>query len=436
MNGEPRAERWQFLEWVVAVTIAGYVVIGRNFAHIGVKPFYIGEIVFGLFLVARGTRTFGPFVRALLRPTLWSPLAWLIYASVLFGMFETFRGLSVGHHQLITVQNMAFHIYPLFVFVGYCVGAAHPDYLHRIISPLGWLNGIYGVLYLFVFAPLGLTPKLNLYEHGMFTPPVWTGVLMTALLCYEPKMNPWWRGFGPLVLNGFVLIGMQTRSEWLSLIVCLPVWGLLAGRTSHVVRFSAAVTLLLLVGWISDIRIPSPESRGGEISTREVVARAVAAASPKLAAQISRDADFYTGTISWRTGWWKELWTMVHASPERAAIGPGYGFPIWDFHPEGLDDFPLRTPHNAIIYALAYTGWIGVLFFVALQLMLAVYLWDAWRASGQPFGLCMWIMCLVRSSFDVFFESPQYAIVYYILIGLVLAEAPSHATHASQEATA
>jgi O-antigen ligase len=110
---------------------------------------------------------------------------------------------------------------------------------------------------------------------------------------------------------------------------------------------------------------------------------------------------------------------VVNRTPESALFGLGYGYPIWDLHPQGLD-FKLRTPHNAFVFALAHTGWIGVTLFAAIQLALGRLLWRAYRVSGQPFGLCVWIMLLVKGMFENFFETPFNAIPFYLITGLAL----------------
>jgi hypothetical protein len=44
----------------------------------------------------------------------------------------------------------------------------------------------------------------------------------------------------------------------------------------------------------------------------------------------------------------------------------------------------------------------------------------AWRATGQCFGLCLWVMGCARSMGDNYFESPHMAIVFFALAGLTL----------------
>ena len=73
------------------------------------------------------------------------------------------------------------------------------------------------------------------------------------------------------------------------------------------------------------------------------------------------------------------------------------------------------------MYALGYTGWLGVMLFLTLHLTLGGLLWHCYRVTGQAFGFCFWVLVMIRSNFDIFFESPYFAIPYYIVIGICLA---------------
>jgi O-antigen ligase len=82
----------------------------------------------------------------------------------------------------------------------------------------------------------------------------------------------------------------------------------------------------------------------------------------------------------------------------------------------------LRTPHNVFYFALGYTGWIGVALFFGFQAALAVTLWRAWRASGQPFGIVLWMMAIIGGLVGNAFETPFGAIPFYLLTGMAAAE--------------
>jgi O-antigen ligase len=194
----------------------------------------------------------------------------------------------------------------------------------------------------------------------------------------------------------------------------------------------------MLVAWVTDFSVPAPTTRGGEISTRALVGRVVAVVDVDAARQLTDEAEAYAGTVSWRSAWWSELWNMVHSQPTWALVGRGYGYPIWDLHPEDLHDVPLHTPHNIFVYILAYTGWVGIAIFLALQGSVGLVQWRVFRLTGQPFGLCHWTLILVWSSFDSSLETPFVAIPSYLIAGLasapILSSAEAGASIDSQSA--
>lgn len=429
-----RAARWTFSELWLAFVLIGYMTMGRSFAHLGVWPVFVGEATLAGFFLFRRRDVLGPFIASILtaRPT--SLFAWGCLLSIAYGSLETARGLVAGYSPSVALQNLAFHVYPLCLWIGLAVGERRSDFLPRLVPVVAWANGLYGVVYLAVLAPLGLTDNLDMHRTALFGQPNWTGVLILAMVAFRPRLGSL---AIPLLLNGVVLLSMQSRTEWITVAVGLPLWGVLSGRLEKVVYVAAAVAALLAVGWIGDVELPSPASRhGGKLSVRSLAAQTVGMFDDR-AESWSRSIEARAGTWEWRTSWWREIWKMTHDRPLRVLFGPGYGYPIWELHPYGTDDFPLRTPHNVIVYALGYTGWVGVILFVLLQAGVLAAAGTAWRATGQCFGVCLWVMGVVRSMGDNFFESPHFAVVFFSLAGLALA-APSlrHKRFVPREASA
>src|SRR5262249_11358207 len=145
----------------------------------------------------------------------------------------------------------------------------------------------------------------------------------------------------------------------------------------------------------------------------------VAPINPDLAAKYTEDYQDALDSTLWRTIWWAQIWSTVHESTPRALLGFGYGYPIGDLVPYLEGQF-IRTPHNFLLYALGYTGWIGLAIFISFQLTLARYLWTIWKQHSQPFGILFWITSLVCACFTAFFETPYSAIPFYLIVGCVL----------------
>jgi hypothetical protein len=181
------------------------------------------------------------------------------------------------------------------------------------------------------------------------------------------------------------------------------------------------VIALLAAGWMADIKLPSTAERGGAISSREIVARGVAAVSPETAADYTnnRNAAFYAGTITWRTKWWHAIWDSVHEDIPDTLFGHGYGYPLKNLvsYLKGMD---IRTPHSVFYYALGYTGWVGVGLFFGFQGVLAWLLWRAYKFTRQPIGLVFWTLSVSSAFFGNFFETPSGAISFYLFVGIMI----------------
>lgn len=400
-----------------ALLFLGYTMTTRSFAHIGVGPIFIGEVALAGYLISRPSRVTGPLVTSLNRPTWLSGPAWLLYASLTFGIVQCLRGVFGGYGLIIPLQNVVFHVYPLYLLPGLWIGTRHRDMMPKLVRWLAWGNGIYGVAYLLFLSRLNPEKTAESFGASLFGEPAGAAIALLGLLCYERKLTRSWL---PLLLNAVVLLGLQVRAEWVGFAVCLALWAYLTGKLDQLFKLAFVLLGLLAIAWVSDARIPS-SSRAREISARHIVGRGLAAIDPETATRLSADVDSYAGTVDWRTGWWREMWRETHRTNVTTLFGPGYGFPIWDLHPEELPE-PVRTPHNAFMYALAYTGWSGVVLFYAFQFSLAVMLWRVYRRTGQPFGLCFWALIVVWAHFDNVFETPYGAIPFYLVVGICASE--------------
>jgi hypothetical protein len=417
---EPVAARaaWTWLDGLLVLLLVGNLCLGRSFAHFGVAPLFVGEVSLGLFLLARWRSLLAVWVASLMRPERLTTVVWLLTLGGTYGLVQCWRGFDAGYDRTVALQDLLLHGYPLFLFLGLSVGVRHRDLLVKLVLPVAWIHGLYGVLYMAVLHPARNPEPLALGETSLVGDPVGSAVLLLGLLSLEPRRGRVW---APFLLNLAVLVSLQVRAEMLGLAVALVLWGLVTGRLLALGGVVLAGASVLFAAAAADVRINSPGTRGGEISARTLVGKLLAPIAPEMAKEFKRDADIDAETVSWRTGWWRELWRMVHQSPEWTLFGPGYGYPIWDLHPEGIPDIKLRTPHNVFMFALSYTGWVGVVLFIALQIALGRLLWQVYRVTGQPFGLCLWVMLVLKASFENFFEAPFNAIPFYLLVGLALA---------------
>ena len=421
MSNPDHSERWNPYRLIASVLIFGYLCNSRSFAHLGAAPIYIGELGLFAFVATAPNQLFRLGVGSLLRRTAFTGLAWCVGLFIVYGLLELLRGIGAGFDKGVALQNIVFNVYTLFLLPGILIGLHFPDFLERLIGPLAWIHGIIGFLFVTLFTRLGWVDTFADSQEvvRLFSTPYGSAISMIGLICFRKDLR---RYAIPFLLNAFVMLGVQLRAEWLGFAVVIPIASVLSGQTRQFLRVCLLLGLLLLVGLITNFHIASPGRRGGEISSRALVGRAVAAVSPELAAQINPQSAEFSKTISWRKEWWKSLIAHTNKTFSGAMLGPGYGFPIWEYNPlENFGKIKNRTPHNVLVYALSYTGWIGVALFVAVQLALFRCLWASFRTSGQAFGLCLWGYGLVYAMFSNYMEAPFGAIPFYLMLGISLA---------------
>jgi hypothetical protein len=163
------------------------------------------------------------------------------------------------------------------------------------------------------------------------------------------------------------------------------------------------------------------------------VARAIAPFSKNLAEQLAsaKEVSFAASTAEWRLVWWANIWQEIHSRASTALLGFGYGYPIGDLNPEIETGTFIQTPHSVFFYPLAFSGWLGVAVFGLFQIEIGRLLWRSYRTTGLAFGVVCWAALLTMSVFEDFFETPMYAIPFFLLLGAAVAPALLARRHAS-----
>ncbi len=335
---------------------------------------------------------------------------------LLYGIFQAIRGLKLNHEIILVLQNVVFNIYPFYLFLGLLVGITRPELLKRLIRFLAVINAVYGTLYIFFLN------RINIYlpwapNIPVFGQPGAAAIVLLGLLSLEPHLN---RNWLILLINFFILLGVQIRGEWLTFSIGLLIWIILSKNFSRLALLGAIFIIIFFIFFTFDIQFMAPQTRGGEISVRGIIARVLAPFNPESAAKlIGEEAYSFAGTITnWRMNWWLNIWDEVHRDGSSAFFGFGYGYPIYNllsYVSEGL-----RTPHSVFFYALGYTGWLGVFIFFSFQFSLAYALYKSYLISNNIFGISLWAGIFCSSLFGNFFETPFGAIPFYLLIGYCL----------------
>jgi len=139
--------------------------------------------------------------------------------------------------------------------------------------------------------------------------------------------------------------------------------------------------------------------------------------------------DSLQGSKEFRLNWWGEIVDYTVNGPY-FWTGKGFGINLADS--DGFQtDGTLRAPHNSHMTILAREGVPGLILWLALQ---AIFGWRLLRAGyralsdGRIFLVQMigwlfvyWLAALVNMSFDVYLESPQGGVWFWVTFGLGIA---------------
>ena len=403
----------RFWGGVAAFLYCGYGMWGRAFAYIGIPSakLFIGDVALVLFVICCSRVMEDFWLKSLLQSTPLSGVSWSFTLFLFYGVLECARGLTSEQDSLQAVQELVFNIYPLFFFMGLVAGLSYRDLLGKIVRFMAFTSCLWGLVYYLFFQNASIkmpgTSEILLQPGG-------AGLAVIGLNYLN--LRRWW----PIVAIGaFLTLAGQVRGVWLGMSLALMVQAILSKKISRLFWGFGTLAALLVVGWTTDFEMPSPAGRGGAVSSREIVARAIAVFDQDAAKEYSpRNATFYAGTASWRQIWWREIWSSVHEDAGTALVGHGYGFPLTKLVPylRTLED--LRTPHSVFYFALGYTGWIGVVLFFSFQATIGVLLFRAWRFNGDTFGFSVWVSSIVSALFENVYETPFGAIPQYLLMGM------------------
>jgi hypothetical protein len=416
---------------LTALLLFGYILDGRSFAYLGLPSYniYVGELCLALFLL------FGPRVWRLVQMRA-ATLYLLLGVNLIWGLVQAARGLNAGYPPILALRDCAFNYYPLFVLLGVLVACRDEWFLVKFVRALAWMNALYGIAFILLlnripWATPGTSDASSMVP--LFSQTGGSALVLLGLVALEPKWTL--RTWMLALLNLLVMLGLMVRSEWVGFLAGLLTFGICAGRLRQIALGVAGVAALLAVLFVADVKIPAPLTRGGgELSAQSIAARGLAIVDAVAGTEYAGESggDAAMGDILFRTQWWSAIWNEVNSDPVQALAGFGYGYPIGDLNPSIAAGTVIRTPHNDMVYALGYSGWIGLSIFLLCQLEFALLLLRAFQTTGQPFGLMYWAMTFTASCFGNLFENPFGAIPFYLMLGLAIAPALLYAPEAER----
>lgn len=397
----------------LAVLLAGYAVAGRTFAYLGIAPLYVGEMAFGLGIVALAySRCAIATFAALPNIFLGLLMGWTVIRTLPY----------IGEFGIDALRDSVIVIYGGFAFIVTALLLEKPTRLTRVIIFLRALSIVLVPLapFLLLLSDEALDrsgeASLVLIKAGTMAVHL-SGAAILALLGFKRVSIVWLI----LLLVGMASASTQGRGGMLAAMAMITFAAIASGKQR---QLGAVVTIaigLIAVAYIADLSIPTNRSR--DISARQLVDNVLSLFG-------SSDASL-DGTKVWRMNWWGSIIDYTFNGPYFwAGKGFGVNLAVADGFLVGLE-FPnapwLRSPHNSHLAILARTGVPGfALWLLTVVSWSAVLLAnmvrarrrgdDAW-ANFFVLIFCYALGFLIDATFDVALEGPMAGIWFWCLFG-------------------
>jgi hypothetical protein len=431
--------------------LAGYMFMGRGFAHLGIPPIYLGEIVLALGLVATTVAA----VQLRIRPRLtWT--VGLLLAFMAWGAIRTVPYLTT--YGADALRDAVLWGYALFALMIYLL--ADRSWIERAMRtyglivpifalwlPIGWLiwlevskgattdrpgdliplvyfkagdmavHSVGAVAFLILFTAAFTTLRTFAWRYIVAQPLVW-GMFVFGTVS---------RGALLAAISGLGLVLLATRRflNWVPVVVALIVL-VLALAFGPTVTSSVAGLL------------PSSPSSGPGAAPTEPPPWYQANRPATLDQFLGNGVSILTGegdknqvgTVQFRVAWWTKIVNYTVFGPY-FLTGKGFGVNLADddgFQP--TLDHSLRAPHNSSMTVLARMGVPGFLVWVAIQALWALGMLrsvirnrlagDRLLSSASAVLFIYWFAIMIVTSFDPFIEGPQGGIWFWTIFGLGL----------------
>ncbi len=423
---EPVRYRRAYVVFGTAVLI-GYAMLGRGFAYIGFHPLFVGEMAFGLGLVALLVSG-----RGLVR-TLRSPVVWLVLAYMAWGAWRTLP--YIGVHGTAALRDGVLWGYGAFVVI-----------VAAVLLETGLWRRAPGVFrawlpWLILWLPFAYLAS-EIYQTYL---PRLPGSQVTIPQLKPGDVAVHLAGAGAFLVLGLHRVEGQDRGGWLEWVMW-AFWattfvvsatqnrgGMVATTVAlgliMIVRPSWRWFKILLAGGALIALLVAVDASYEIDGRREVSARQLAAnAASVFGVETGVGEEDLRGTVDWRQQWWGDIVGYTFGGPY---FWTGKGFGVNLATSDGYqvaEDESLRSPHNGHLTVLARAGVPGFVLWCALQATFAGALLLAYvraRGAGRDgwarvdlWILAYWTAFVVNGTFDVFLEGPQGGIWFWSLMGL------------------
>jgi hypothetical protein len=280
----------------LGILLAGYMFLGRGFAHIGIGPIYVGDWVLVLGVAVAAFFIIREGVRA--------PITWIVALLVAFVALGAVRTLPyIGTYGLNALRDGVLWGYAGFALIVYLL--VDREVLLRALRLYGWVVPIFALWLpiswnLFAAASADIDPK----RPGSFVPLVFFKggdmavhtvgaiaflVLMTTAT-WSPRMFLWRVVIAvPLLWTAFVA-GTSNRGALVTAVVGIVAVAILARRSRNWLPFLAAIVVLAAAGSLQAVLAGAGESAPSTSAEQTITESGSPTASPPELAVSSTSA--------------------------------------------------------------------------------------------------------------------------------------------------
>lgn len=357
----------------------------------------------------------------------WAVLAWMVVggARVMF---------DVRGYGLLALRDFATVYYAAFFFVAQHLArdpAARRHLLHAImigtiaILPVFLLSEAFPAFFLERLRVLGV--PLIYYKGDL----VYTFMMVGAVLIFQ-----WADGAARTagkVFSVVLFLVVASSDSRASLLGGLVAMALLAA--SRRPRFAVLQGGAMAAAFVALVFVAQLTENSWAERKRDAVIDRLVSVVDVSGVAVYRDAEnaFKAGNNQFRLVWWRNVARETWAGNPLLGLGFGYDLArnfVREYSPDALDDFTARSPHSILMTAFGRMGALGLLslLFVAGALLQVTRRRLRTATAPLEWGVAVapWVI-LTSACFGVVLEGPMGAVPFWVLLGLINAEAPDEA---------
>lgn len=396
---------------LLAVSYAGF---GKTFAYLSVGPLYVGEAALVLITILLLLRT---------KITISGLRGSALLAASAIGGIQLVSQLAGAASPLEAVRNFAVIYYAWFAVLAYSAMRQHAatttlpsvEQMRRLATAVLMALTFTTVVHFMFGAKLPIVPGSGVPAFS-YKPTDAGIVLLVLLTLWLRHVLPTWSI--TLIAPQLLVAVAVSRS---TLFCAVAVVLLVSRRSPRTWKFTSALAVALIVLTLTNATFVV---NNREVSIRQIQANALSVLASDRGAGTDRSL---SDNNEFRLRWWRAI---VENASSLDAIFSGDGWETnladkYGFQTSFGSQSELRHPHNVFVGLLGRAGWAVTCLF--LFYMLAFVWRAAWALRFSQslnqlvtleVSLVVAIGGLINGSTDVYMESPQNAIPYWIVVGV------------------